>query len=205
MFSQRNGAWDKKQIRFVDFYPAICVSLSKGDMKSFDRILEESGALIREQNASPAQSKNNLTGLIHTMEVYAQSCGLTSRDSAASMTERYSALVMKSGYMEDAKGYLKGYFLNLHGLLKESPGRNRARAFQEPIVEYIKNHCGEKITLNEMARMTGYSTYYFTRLFKKSFECTMTEYLTRFRIERNKEILVQDAWWCWRNSRTVRL
>jgi len=178
--------------QIMDYYPAICVALSNGDQERFGEIMQDVCRVLREQQVPPKQSKNNFAGLIHTMEVYAQNCGLTNKERVAPMTAKYAELVLRSGYLEDTVDHLTEYFAFLSQNLKQLPSRDRAQAFQEPIVEYVKNHFEEEITLNNLSEMTGYSTYYFTRMFKRYFGCTMTEYLTRFRIERSKKLLEEE-------------
>ena len=176
----------------MDFYPNICVALSNGDPTRFEQILQDVCQRLREQRVPPKQSRNSLAGLIHTMEVYAQNCGLTGTEDAALMTAKYSELVLRSGYLEDIVSYLVEYFRFLSKKLKNLPSRDQSQAFQEPILEYVKNHFGEAITLDGLSEMLGYSSYYFTRLFKRHFGCTMTEFLTQFRIERSKELLIGE-------------
>ena len=179
--------------RYMDYYPQICVAISKGDGEQFAGIIQSVCTLIREANIPPRQSKTNLAGFLQAMEVYAENCGLQNRAAVSAMTAKYAELIQKSGYLEDAAQYLKEYFHLLGKEMVKIPGRGRTQAFQEPIVEYVSNHFGEEIMLRDLAALTGYSTYYFTRIFKKSFGCTLTEYLMRFRIEQSKKMLVSQT------------
>lgn len=51
------------------------------------------------------------------------------------------------------------------------------------ICEYIDTHCTEDITLDEIAKIAGFSKYHFTRLFKQFTNNTFYKYLNQKRIE----------------------
>ena len=51
------------------------------------------------------------------------------------------------------------------------------------ICEYIDAHCTEDITLDEIAKIAGFSKYHFTRLFKQFTNNTFYKYLNQKRIE----------------------
>lgn len=58
------------------------------------------------------------------------------------------------------------------------------------IIEYIDNNFAEEITLDTISKEFGYSKYYFSRLFNKSFGCTLNYYLNQVRhnfIENEKQ------------------
>jgi AraC-like DNA-binding protein/ligand-binding sensor protein len=67
--------------------------------------------------------------------------------------------------------------------LAEAPAITRARAF-------IAEHLGEDISLSQVARAVGMSTFYFCKNFKKGTGLTFTEYLSRMRVEAVKQLLL---------------
>ncbi len=58
------------------------------------------------------------------------------------------------------------------------------------LLEYIKNNCGEDMTLNKVAAMCFYNPSYFSRAFKGFSGFGFTEYLTKCRIKRACELLI---------------
>jgi len=56
--------------------------------------------------------------------------------------------------------------------------------------EYIENHKSDPISLSEVARALNVSTFYFCKLFKKATGINFTEYLSRVRIEKAKNLLL---------------
>ncbi len=49
------------------------------------------------------------------------------------------------------------------------------------IIKYVDEHYAEKLTLEGMAAHFGYSKYHFSRLFNKSFNCSLTSYVNSVR------------------------
>ena len=65
-------------------------------------------------------------------------------------------------------------------------GRHKQQEYLErflSICEYIDAHCTEDITLDEIAKIAGFSKYHFTRLFKQFTNNTFYKYLNQKRIE----------------------
>ena len=49
------------------------------------------------------------------------------------------------------------------------------------IIDYINENSKEKITLDSLSKHFGYSKYYFSRLFNKTFNCTLNFYINQVR------------------------
>jgi len=56
--------------------------------------------------------------------------------------------------------------------------------------EFIEKHKSDAISLSEVARALNVSTFYFCKLFKKATGINFTEYLSRVRIEKAKNLLL---------------
>lgn len=65
----------------------------------------------------------------------------------------------------------------------EPPLIQRAKAF-------IQQHQSEKLTLEAVARSVNMSVFYFCKMFKKTSGFTFTEYVSRLRIEKAKNLLL---------------
>lgn len=57
--------------------------------------------------------------------------------------------------------------------------------------QYVQKHYSEPITLEDVCEVTGFSVSYFSALFKKETGEGFAKYLTRFRMEKAKELLQQ--------------
>lgn len=58
------------------------------------------------------------------------------------------------------------------------------------ICNYISEHCTEDLTLDEVADLSGFSKYHFTRLFKQFADVTFYKYLNQKRIARSEQLLI---------------
>lgn len=58
------------------------------------------------------------------------------------------------------------------------------------ITDYIKQHCNEDISLDEIAEMSGFSKYHFSRLFKEFTGTSYYKYLNQKRMEFAEQLLM---------------
>lgn len=56
--------------------------------------------------------------------------------------------------------------------------------------EYIQEHQAENLSLGQVARAVNTSTFYFCKMFKKYTSINFTDYLSRVRIEKSKNLLL---------------
>jgi AraC-like DNA-binding protein/ligand-binding sensor protein len=70
----------------------------------------------------------------------------------------------------------------------------RQRNAEPPVVtrarEFIKEHQADDLSLGEVARAVNTSSFYFCKLFKKATGLNFTDYLSRIRIEKAKNLLL---------------
>lgn len=103
---------------------------------------------------------------------------------------------------DKAYGYqlgVKGVLFLLLGLLSEDnipAGGERLRKSREKmklILEYIENHYGEKITVEDGAALCFYSTSHFMKYFKKYMGMPFIQYLNDYRLEKAAGFLRSTA------------
>ncbi|WNZ22160.1 helix-turn-helix transcriptional regulator [Leptolyngbya sp. NK1-12] len=90
--------------------------------------------------------------------------------------------------------------LAIHILKINSPGRPFVQEYKDglpkpklsQIIEYIDEHLAQSIGLSQLAEVAGMSQYHFARLFKQSTGITPHQYLIRQRVERAKQLLLQE-------------
>lgn len=61
------------------------------------------------------------------------------------------------------------------------------------ICDYIKKHCTEDISLDEISEMAGFSKYHFSRLFKDFTNCSYYHYLNLKRIAYSETLLLDPT------------
>ena len=57
---------------------------------------------------------------------------------------------------------------------------------------YIKRNCGEKLSLDSLAREVFLSKSYLSSIFKKETGTSLTAYITKVRVEKSKKLLLED-------------
>jgi len=62
----------------------------------------------------------------------------------------------------------------------------------KPIFDFIDTHYSQKVALHELADVSHMSITHLCRYFKKVTGKTITEYIKRYRIDRAKELLIED-------------
>ena len=58
------------------------------------------------------------------------------------------------------------------------------------ITEYVRQHCNEEISLDDISEMSGFSKYHFSRLFKEYTGTSFYKYLNQKRIEFAEQLLL---------------
>lgn len=66
----------------------------------------------------------------------------------------------------------------------------RISVVQKVILQFIQNHYVEDISLQDAAEAMNYSDAYFCKLFKQCFDKSFTTYLSEYRVEKAKQLLV---------------
>lgn len=74
--------------------------------------------------------------------------------------------------------------------LDREEGDGRLAQIAETIREFIRNNYMKEISMQDGARMMNYSDAYFCKLFKQCFDQNFTAYLTHFRINEAKRLLM---------------
>lgn len=82
-------------------------------------------------------------------------------------------------------------------LLKETE-KNGERMEQEnrqlqkirKALAFVQEHYGEEITVEQLAILSGYSTFHFCRLFKSITQLTPMQYIVRYRMQKARERLI---------------
>ena len=83
---------------------------------------------------------------------------------------------------------------NSHTHFETAPGKQREyiEKFMD-ICSYISDHCTENLTLDQIADLSGFSKYHFTRLFKQFTNVSFYRYLNQKRILKAEQLLITPS------------
>ncbi|MGN1142722.1 MAG: response regulator [Oliverpabstia sp.] len=93
---------------------------------------------------------------------------------------------------KDAAEYLNS-IANKIVLYLESDGRNRTQEVLEKVVIYIEGHLQEELTLTKLADISYLNASYLSRIFKQTYGCNVTEYISNKRLEKAKILLTTTS------------
>ena len=108
--------------------------------------------------------------------------------AARSRIERLLEM-MRAEYENKEKGYESVLKAQLNILLTLVFRKMLPMVGNLDFAEYIKEHSDEKLTLESLAKDCFYNPSYFSRFFKEHYGMTVTEYISKSRIEKASELL----------------
>lgn len=100
------------------------------------------------------------------------------------------------GSAENRETLMRGYATALYALLGchgyEHHRQKQDTQVSQPIkdvISYIHAHYQERIEVDQLAKIAGYSKYYFVRYFTKHVGCSCTYYIQAIRLKKAQELL----------------
>lgn len=104
-------------------------------------------------------------------------------------------MVFREGKRENRDELLLEYAMKclLLCVLRENEEAMVGTQMLDCVMEYIKNHYAEKITLDELAELEHISKSYLSRKFKQRTGLSVVSYINQFRIERSKQFLMASG------------
>lgn len=76
-------------------------------------------------------------------------------------------------------------------IFRKMTEKERPMAMTPDFLRYLRVHCTEKITLEELAKSCCYNPSYFSRLFREHYGMTLTEFLLQSRMELAERLLLE--------------
>ncbi len=100
----------------------------------------------------------------------------------------------KIGYKSVLKSMCEQLFIYIFRQMRSSSDNlqifEQIDTLSPQILKYIETESFEKISMTEYAKRCCYSPAYFSRIFKKCFGCTFSEFVKQNRIEKAKDLLL---------------
>ena len=177
------GIWINEQL--------LCKMLADGDPR-YKEALQKSFSLSHGVKADFGDAlrshKNNCLVLLTLCSRACISGGL-SPEIGYDLNDYYAQKIEYCKSMTDANKLcaemLEDYVSRVQELKKNPSVSNLIRN----ACEYIKSHLSEEISIQELAKRTGYTEYYFSHKFKKELGCSVNEYILNVKIEQAKLLL----------------
>lgn len=142
--------------------------------------------------AVPVRLGDRLIGFLQTAQVFRNQQGTSDFDHVTTLRDDWGVEGISNKQQEGVMKLL-GIFAQHLSMLSnqvvvrqehsEPPAITKAR-------EYINEHQTEDLSLGQVAKAVNTSTFYFCKLFKKATGINFTDYLSRVRIERAKNLLL---------------
>lgn len=87
-----------------------------------------------------------------------------------------------------ARGFLKEYLHRSQDQLRDQK-TDKTMVVVDKLITYINNHYSENITLDQLGEISGFSTFYLSKVFKKHLDMNFSDYLVSIRIKVAKRLL----------------
>ena len=108
------------------------------------------------------------------------------------MCEKFLRELSKLSARRDFSRYLSSYLSRFCDLVSGPPEVKHTNAIDRAF-DYMKREYARKLSLDEVAQYVGYSSPYFSRIFKEEVGATFKESLNGLRIEKSKALLLSTT------------
>lgn len=159
------------------------------DWDSIEKIIDEIFDIyISKTFHEKSLREMNTISLINTINRSMQKASLDAGDLL--LNNQYLLLELKMASSPDElRQKVKGVYQTILSLC-EKKQKIRSEDLNNRLQDYICHHYSEDFSLNDMADWFGLSPNYMSLVFKNIMDCNFKEYLTRFRCEKAKELLL---------------
>jgi AraC-like DNA-binding protein/ligand-binding sensor protein len=163
-------------------------------------------ALGLSDTAVPVQTGDRLVGFLQTGQVFFRKPGKAQFERALALCKEWGVEVEEKALREAyfatpvVPGRRYDWVVRLLGIFAEHIGMIsnqillRRESAEPPVItrarEYIQANQSEELSLDKVARAVNTSRFYFCKIFKKHTGLNFTDYVSRIRIERARNLLL---------------
>lgn len=83
--------------------------------------------------------------------------------------------------------------LLLTHIFRKMSGSQSSFMISPEFLQFIRDHCNEKLTLSNLSKMCFYNPSYFSRIFSEHYGITLTDFIQNSRFERAVELLLDKT------------
>lgn len=172
------------------FWQQALEALQRLDVEDFRRRVD---SLVRRLTAEDERPRSRSEVAIRLYDLLRTTADQLLPGSGPADDPRRLRWIRKLASEEDVEGIAGAFREELELLLNQV---DTARARVNPIAldarRFIDAHAHESISLARVAEELGVARNYLSSLFRREFDCTLTDYIHEVRIERAKRLLMTE-------------
>ena len=174
------------------YYTRLVTAIDQCDADKCAAIAAEAVEGLRKVDLTPNSVRMQTAGIITRLCDYYMAAGF---DENALLPIAFDATIRAANIvaLDDAREVMSAACAHYCELFNGSKQSLDVR-FRQSVGDCIEKHSSnQSFSLNYLAALNNYSPSYFSRLFSKVFGMPFSRYLTEFRIERAKRMLMQES------------
>ena len=170
----------------------LVTAVDQSDAEQCDAIASEAVEGLRKADLTPNSVRLQTVGLVSRICDYFITAGFD-ENSLLPIAFDASIRALNIAAIDDAYELISAASRRFCELFSGSKQSLDVR-FRQSVSDCIEKHsANQSFSLNYLAALNSYSPSYFSRLFSKVFGMPFSRYLTEYRIERAKRLLMQDS------------
>ena len=174
------------------YYTRLVTAIDQCDEEQCDAIADDAVEGLRRTDLTPNSVRMQTAGIVTRMSDYFIAAGY---DENAVLPIAFESSIRATNLVaiDDARDVIASASKRFCELFSGTKQTIDAR-FRQSVSDCIEKHSADQtFSLNYLAALNSYSPSYFSRLFSKVFGMPFSRYLTEYRIERAKRLLMQDS------------
>lgn len=172
-------------------YTALLAALGQNNRSNIQRRISVLFSQLRNRQAPPQQTRLDIVELVHLLQAYCLRCAIPAEIVTAMFRNRAEE-ILASQFLSHIQTQISDLCMQIADALKRYSSSAEYQ-FKLPVQTYLSEHYGESVKLAEVARVFGFSSAYFTQVFKKTFGMTFIQYLTQYRLGKSKKLLKESC------------
>lgn len=164
--------------------------ISKRHHNEIQAILSDWCSFLVANHYSEETIKSIFTKLIFNLLDYTVNIGLDTSDISKNAVDMTIA-ILKANSLAGIHQLVSAYVTNLSNQVNAACERGCARGF-EAALAFIQTYYYESLTLEEISKVANMSHSYFCRKFKEIYGMNYVKYLTEFRLEKSKQLIIES-------------
>lgn len=101
--------------------------------------------------------------------------------------------LMAIASISEGKECMKDYVVSIFEKIRNQKA-DKTTVIMDKLITYINSHYNENITLEQLSKMSGFSVFYLSKVFKKHMDMNFSDYLSYLRIKIAKRLLKNPSY-----------